>query len=569
MPKGYSLSAVVLSNNSEKKIGSCLESLKGWADEVIVVDGGSTDNTIKIAEGFGAHVYSHPFLGSFAAERNFGTDKAISEWVLQLDSDEVVSEGFKKKCDETLAGTPCAALKFRRKNIFLGHPFTYGGWYHWSQHLFKKGKARYEGRVHEKMIVDGEVGNLDADIIHTPFDSIAEFIERQNRYTDLQARDIIDSEKDLTAKKIRYNLKVKPLKLFRKIYFSKKGYKEGRYGLIFALLSSWVHFVKWAKVWELTKDKKNILVIRNDRFGEFLLIIPAIRAVKESFPGSKIILAAGPDLLELAKKVSYADDVILWEGGKRSIFDTIIFSRILRKKSIDMAVVMNPSKYSNLAIFMAGIPERIGYNHKWDFLLTKRIEDLKHLGQKHEVEYNLDLVRTIGADTKDKSISIDIGKTDFHLAGGSKEFIVIHPWTSDPIKQWPPERFRELALRLAKELNTDIVIIGGKDELKKSAGYDNLNGRIFNLTGKTTLPQLASLLKASKLLISGDSGPVHLACSVGASVIAIFRNDIPGKGSKRWGPWGKNNIVIEKKNLSDITIEEVMEKVREWKNSSS
>ena len=568
---------MILSKNSEKKIEKCLSSLKGWTDEIILVDGGSTDNTIKIAERFGAHVYSHPFSGSFARERNFGTDKASSDWVLQLDSDEIVTDSFKQKCDATLPAAKCTAFKFRRKNVFLGHEFTYGGWYHWSQHLFKKGSARYEGRVHEKMIVNGDVGLIDADILHIPFDSISEFIERQNRYTDLQAADIIDQEEPLTQKKIKYNLKVKPAKLFRKIYFNKKGYKEGIHGLIFAILSSYVHFLKWAKVWEKTKNRKNILIVRNDRFGEFLLNVPAVRAVKETFKESKVILAVDPYVKELAANVSHADEVIIWGNGRHSLFEILKFSDFLKKKNIDIAVVMNPSKDTNIAVYLAGIPVRAGYSHKWDFLLTRKIEDLKCLGRKHEVEYNLDLVKLVGvasrhceeARSTDEAIFKNKNKiaslTSFARNDHEEFFdntIAIHPWTSDPVKQWPMERFRDLALRIIKETDSEVLIVGGPEELQKSTMFNDLDKRIKNLTGKTTLVELALILKKSKLLISGDSGPVHLACAVGTPVIALFRNDIPGKGPKRWGPWGEGNIVIEKKSLLDISVEEVLEAVR-------
>jgi ADP-heptose:LPS heptosyltransferase len=570
MPKNYTISAVVLSKNSEKKIGKCLESLKGWADEIILVDGQSTDNTVDIAKGFGAVIVSHPFLGSFAAERNSGTEKAKSDWVLQLDSDEIVSEEFKKKCAEILPGTKYAAFKFRRKNVFLGHEFRYGGWYHWSQHLFKGGKARYEGRVHEKMIVDGEVGNIDADILHVPFDSISEFIERQNRYTDLQAKDILDTEKDIDSKKIAYNLKVKPFKLFRKMYFKNKGYREGMYGLVFSMLFAWVHFLKWAKVWELVRDRKNILVIRNDRFGEFLLNIPAIRALKERFPDSKIILAVDPYVKELAGCVSYADEIVAWRNGKHRLSEIIRFAAALRKKDIDIAVVMNPSKDSNIAVRLAGIPERVGYAHKWDFLLTKKIDDRKHLEEKHEVEYNLDLVKTVDAGTKNKALTLEIkDRPGVKFSTGSVGYVAIHPWTSDPVKQWPVERFRETAIRLVKEFDLDVAIVGGKEEAGRSANFNYLDKRITNMTGKTSLPELAAALKKARLLISGDSGPVHLAVSVGTPVIALFRNDIRGKGPKRWGPWGANNIIIDKRSLSDISVEEVLNRVREWKSSSS
>lgn len=560
MPKKYTLSTVVLSNNAAKKIVNCLESLKGWADEIIIVDGGSTDGTADIARSFGAQFYPHDFLGAFSAERNFGTEKCSCDWVLQLDSDEIVGEDFKKKCDEILPDTPFAALKFHRRNVFLGHEFKYGGWYHWSQHLFRRGKARYEGRVHEKMLVDGQTGYLDADILHIPFDSISEFIDRQNRYTDLQAADIIDTEKDLSIKNIKYNLKIRPLKLFRKIYFKKKGYREGYHGLVFALLSSWVHFLKWAKVWEILRYRKNILVIRNDRFGEFLLNIPAIRALKETFKDSRVILAVNPYVKELAGKVPYADEVIEWKSGKHSFREILKFSKFLKSKNIDIAVIMNPSKDSNLAVYLAGIPKRVGYARKWDFLLNDKIEDRKHLEEKHEVEYNLDLVKVIGAEVKDTGLFLNT-----HLAGGYPTCevgtIAIHPWTSDPVKQWPEEHFKELALRLVRDTDSNIVIIGGKEELGRSVMFDKLNSRIRNMTGKTSLVELADLLKNCRLLVSGDSGPVHLASAVGTPVIALFRSDIPGKGPKRWAPWGKNNIVIAKNRLSDISVDEVMERI--------
>ena len=423
------------------------------------------------------------------------------------------------------------------------------------------------------MIVDGDVGLIDADILHMPFDSISEFIERQNRYTDLQAADIIDQEKDLTAKKIKYNLKVKPAKLFRKIYFNKKGYKEGIHGFIFAVLSSYVHFLKWAKVWERMKIRENILIVRNDRFGEFLLNIPAIRAVKETFKESRVILAVDPYVKGLAGKVPYADEIVTWKNGKHSFFEAIGFGNFLKKKNIDIAIIMNPSKDTNIAVYLAGIPVRAGYAHKWDFLLTKKQEDLKHLGRKHEVEYNLDLVKVVGAETKDKSLDLNIDEVETHLTGGvptSCEVgaVAIHPWTSDAVKQWPVERFRELALEIIKETDMDVVVIGGPEELQASAVFDDLDNRIKNLTGKERLVERAASLKNSRMLVSGDSGPVHMACAVGTPVIALFRNDIPGKGPKRWGPWGKDNIVIEKKSLLDISVDEILDKVKQWKDTS-
>jgi ADP-heptose:LPS heptosyltransferase len=115
------------------------------------------------------------------------------------------------------------------------------------------------------------------------------------------------------------------------------------------------------------------------------------------------------------------------------------------------------------------------------------------------------------------------------------------------------------------ELNAEVVIIGGKAELESEREFHNrlaLAGDIINLTGKTSLKGLAGLLKKCKLLVSGDSGPVHLACAVGTPVLAIFRNDIPAKGAKRWGPCNPGSVVVEKPNLAEITVEEVFEKAK-------
>jgi len=299
-----------------------------------------------------------------------------------------------------------------------------------------------------------------------------------------------------------------------------------------------------------------------------LLNIPAIKAVKETFKGSRVILAVDPYVKELAANISCADEVIAWRNGKHSLLEIIKFSNALKEKNIDIAIVMNPSKDTNIAVYLAGIPVRAGYDHKWSFLLTKKMKDLKHLGQKHEVEYNLELVGLVGAETASEKrgqthqqINIRVGSDPIFptgLVGSQAGFIVVHPWTSDDVKQWPVERFRELALRIVKETDSDVLIVGGPEELQKSAIFNDLDKRIKNLTGKTTLVELASVLKKSKLLISGDSGPVHLASAVGAPVIALFRNDIPGKGPKRWGPWGEGHIVIEKKSLLDISVDEVV-----------
>jgi len=249
------LSVVIITKNIADKLRNCLESIK-WVDEVILVDGHSTDGTQALAREYTDKIIDSDFEG-FGNERNKGTEAAIGDWVLQLDGDEVVTDEFRNRLERLLEGEDdgCVSFKFRRKNIFLGRVMLHGGWYHYSAHLFKKGFARYEGEIHEKLVVDGEQGKMEEGVEHYPFYSVEEFLTRQNRYTTLQAKEMFTEENNPPLKTVMYNLRVRPRKLFWKMYVKKRGYREGTHGLIFSMLFAFVHYLKWAKYWELTRSK--------------------------------------------------------------------------------------------------------------------------------------------------------------------------------------------------------------------------------------------------------------------------------------------------------------------------
>ncbi len=313
-----------------------------------------------------------------------------------------------------------------------------------------------------------------------------------------------------------------------------------------------------------------ILVVRNDRFGEFLLNIPAIRALKDGFPNTEVIALVGGGVAELAKAVPCIDQVISWGHRKHTIREKLGLVVSLRKKHIQYAVILNPTSEMNILTFLAGIPRRVGYDRKCGSLLTDRIKDRKDLGFKHEVEYNLELAGVLGVGTTDLALSLEVDNDIIksllarHNIVKSDYLIAIHPWTSDPRKQWPLERFVELTERLSGVTKAKIIIVGKTDQEQPITGNFCAGGdKLINLTGKTSLLELAALLKICKLLISGDSGPVHLATCVNTPVVALFRNDLAGKGPKRWGPWGKGNLVIQKDRLISISVDEVVECAKE------
>ena len=333
----------------------------------------------------------------------------------------------------------------------------------------------------------------------------------------------------------------------------------------------------------MTVVMKKILAIRNDRFGEFLLNIPALRAIKETYPAAKLHVMVAPAVAELAGAVPFIDKILVRPFGRRGWNEDIALVGQLRREHYDAAIVLNPTREAHHIVFWAGIPCRIGYARKHHFLLNRTLPDKKHLGLRHEVDNNLELVGLIGAATQDRSLGLVIpdevqaavaGK--FGVPSGS---VAVHPWTSDPVKQWPLERFTELVRRLAEKEAGKVIIIGRPESWQISApshlggdldvpsprwgGVGEGGRNILDLTGRTTLLEAAAILKQCRCLVSCDSGPMHLACSVGTRTVALFRNDMPGKNPDRWGPWGDaaGHVVVQGAGMEQITLEAVLQMI--------
>ena len=312
---------------------------------------------------------------------------------------------------------------------------------------------------------------------------------------------------------------------------------------------------------------RKILVVRNDRFGEFLLNIPAMRALKQAHPFAQLALAADPSVRGLAGCIDVVDEVIPWENRKHTFTEIIRFAREIKKNRFDLCVIFNPTRDFHLVSFLAGIPSRVGYNRKWGFLLTRTLNDEKYLGLKHEVEYNLELAALAGGLEGIPPLSLTIDERVIARMAvcfsQAKGLISVHPFTSDPQKQWPLGHFLALIKKLSLSQKVQVAVVGGNEERDKHHDFIvSLGSNTVDMVGKTSLVELGAVLKKSALLISADSGPVHLASCVGTRTIALFRNDLAGKGALRWGPLAKGSIVLEKSNLGDISVEEVLDKVR-------
>ena len=303
---------------------------------------------------------------------------------------------------------------------------------------------------------------------------------------------------------------------------------------------------------------KRILIVRTDRIGDVLLSTPVIKAVREKYPQAFIAMIVSPYAKDIVEGNPYLDQVILYdkEGKHKSWSRTIKFARNLDKKRFDLAIILHPTNRVHLLTFLAGISRRIGYDRKSGFLLTDRITHTKERGEKHELEYNLDLLRDLEIGVEDKNLFMPIKKEseewvdDLFKQEGIKaddKLLAINPAASCPSKVWPPERFAEVADKLAQKYGFKIVLVSSsKDLLIAQCIIKNIRSSVISLGGRTSVSQLASLLKRCSLFISNDSGPVHIASAVGTPVISIFGRKQKGLSPKRWGPVGAKDKVLHK-----------------------
>jgi len=329
-----------------------------------------------------------------------------------------------------------------------------------------------------------------------------------------------------------------------------------------------------------------ILITRTDRIGDVMLSTPVIKAVRQKYPDAYISFCAQPHAVDILDNNPYLNEVIVYDkkGKHKNLSGILSFIFGIKKKKFDMAVILHPTSRMNLTCFLAGIRKRVGYDKKLGFLLTNRIPHTKQEGEKHEMEYTLDVIRHIGIEPSDKKLYMSLHKDtdekvkklfDANGVNVKKKIIAIHPGASCPSKRWSANNFAGLIDRLNNKYHANVILLGGEDDIvyAKEVSH-NIKTKLVNLTGKTNLSVLAGVLSKSHLFISNDSGPVHIAVSVGTPVIVIFGRSDKGLSPKRWGPLGANDTLFHKdvgcqkclahkcdkdfKCLSAVTVNEVM-----------
>lgn len=242
------ISVTVITLNEEREIGDCLESV-AWADEIVVVDSGSSDRTVEIARKYTEKVVCHEWPG-YAAQKNWAIGLATHNWILSVDADERVSPELREEIRQILELSPrLLGYRIPRKNFFLGRWIKHGGWSpDYVLRLFRKDAGRFAQRkVHESVTVQGEIGLIRSPLEHYTYRSLADYYQRMDRYSTLAAEEMFETGKKAGL----IDLLFRPWATFLKMFLLRQGFRDGMDGFLLSRLYSIYTFSKYAKLYKM------------------------------------------------------------------------------------------------------------------------------------------------------------------------------------------------------------------------------------------------------------------------------------------------------------------------------
>lgn len=248
------ISVVYVCFNEGQKLEDSLNCVEGFADEIVIIDLGSSSNLIKIARRHNAKIYHHQFVPIVEQVRNFSLDKAEGDWILVLDPDEQITVALKEKLKEIMEKDQFAAINIPRKNIFFGKWISHTNWWP-DRHIrfFKKGKVNWKNIIHSYPQVSGEVLNLPAEeslaILHFGYQSINEFISRQIRYSGIEAKSLYEDGVRFSWPSFFW----KPTREFLVRFLRHRGFLDGFYGLALTILMMIYQMTVLVKIWGLER----------------------------------------------------------------------------------------------------------------------------------------------------------------------------------------------------------------------------------------------------------------------------------------------------------------------------
>jgi lipopolysaccharide heptosyltransferase II len=302
------------------------------------------------------------------------------------------------------------------------------------------------------------------------------------------------------------------------------------------------------------KEPSRILVVRTDRLGDVVLTLPVFAALRRCFPGAQLAMLAGCYAGAIVEGYAPVDE-ILWYDDAGGLIPFRVMMAGLRAGRFDAAVIVHPTPRLALLAFLAGIPVRIGTGYRYySFLFNRRVYAHRKTAERHEVEYNLDLLAPLGcAAVPRKPLDVPLNippearkraSALLENAGVRGRFVVMHPGSGGSAREWPLEHFGLLSRLFIERMNLAVVVTGtGGESARVGEVARASSGRAVNLAGQLSVKELAALLETASLLIANSTGPLHVGVAVGTPVVGLYPQ-IPVMGPRRWGPYTDNARVL-------------------------
>lgn len=332
-----------------------------------------------------------------------------------------------------------------------------------------------------------------------------------------------------------------------------------------------------------------ILIRSTNWLGDAVMTIPAMGMVRKAFPRAEIALVANPGVAELMAEHPCCDEIIVWDkkNSHPGAAGLIRFSRYLRKQRFDLAILFQNAMEAAIMVWLARIPERMGYRTDGrGWLLNRGVPIGSGEKRLHHVDYYLHMLERAGVEGEPGELSLhcthdEEGWARDELSG--RTWVAVNPGAAfGSAKRWLPERFASAADKIWQEFGTHILLLGGADESSIGSRISQrMHAPHLNLIGKTSIRQLLALLSQCRLLLTNDSGPMHIAAALDIPVVALFGSTDHTTTSPRGkfcrivrhevdcAPCLKRHCPTDHRCMTSIGVDEVTEAVRSLLDNGS
>lgn len=558
------ISAVVIAYNEAHNLPRCLTSLRlgEVVDEVLVVDSGSQDDTVALAEAAGARVLHHAFEGHIE-QKNWAQAQARGEWILSLDADEALSEELAASLLTWRAGgaSQAAGYAVNRLTNYCGSWVRHSGWYPDRKiRLWRAGAGTWAGvNPHDRLEVAGRVDRLQGDLLHYSYYTTQDHVDQIAYFSDIAAPAARVLPWAAIAGKAAFQ--------WCKNWVLRGGWRDGKAGWEIARWSAYATWEKYRKARNRGRAVRllpegrvaRVLLVRTDGLGDVVVSLGMAGWLKREAPGVEVGMCVAGYAAAVARACPDVDGVVVkgadgWVEAAAG-YDAVVFA------FPDREVV---------AALRGRVPVRVGTGRRWHMVgaMTHRVwEGRKHSGH-HEAWHGLRLLepvrlvpgmaqpgRRLPADAPDAlqpfvrieppAVPVPSGL----LASDGRPVAVVHPGSHGSANNWSWPRYATLVEGLGQTHR--VLITGTAAEGQALAPFWSLLGGAphVDATGRCTLEELLALLAQADVVVAASTGPLHLAAALGVRVVGLFGEDAP-VWPQRWRPIGPRVEVLTAPGLA-------------------